>query len=120
MSCCFFSFQQWKIIVALTIAAQAASDRMSNQLPPNKYHEFLDTTFEMLPTGNANEALLNRLQQLADSYPIYVTLTTAQKLFNVDGQQQSYALIIRDKQASQNIPDFRSTNLSSGLRVLQI
>lgn len=110
-------FQQLPIIMALTIAAPAACDKMSsNQLPSNNpsYHKFLDTAFKMLPNSNSNadDALLNRLQKLADTYPTYVTLTTAQKLFNVDGQQQSYALIIQDKQTTQNIPDFKRTVIS--------
>lgn len=109
-------FQQLPIIMALTIAAPAASDKMSsNQLPSNNltYHKFLETGFEMLPNSNADDALLNRLQKLVDAYPTYVTLATAENLFNVDGQQQSYALIIEEKQAAQDIPDFERTDTSS-------
>ena len=109
------SLQQWPIIMAF---AQAASDRTSSaqQLPLTpSFHKFHDAAFELLPSRSGSDAILNRLQQLANAYPTYVTLTTTQKLFGLDdGQQQhSYAVIIQDKQATQDIQDHRRTDVSS-------
>lgn len=109
------SLQQWPIIMAF---AQAASDRTSSaqQLPLTpSFHKFHDAAFELLPSRSGSDAILNRLQQLANAYPTYVTLTTTQKLFGLDdGQQQhSYAVIIQDKQATQDIQDHKRTDVSS-------
>ena len=105
----------WPIITALifilarTVSFSAGQHNTLLSLTPS-YHKFQDepstrsvddSTFDnSLSSSSSNsDAILNRLQQLADAYPTYVTLTTTQDLFGEGGQQQhSYALIIQDKQ----------------------
>ena len=112
--------------MALSIFVQVASIRASApQLPPltPSYHKFdpqkIDAAFGMLPStssggsGGSSDAILNRLHQLADAYPAFVTLTTTQKLVGVDGQHHSYALIIQDKQGTQDKQDHRRIDVSS-------
>jgi hypothetical protein len=113
--------RQWPTIMALSssIVSQAAVSVIgasaAQLLPPltPSYHKFHDTpntleidaAFDMLPNSGSNDAILNRLQQLANAYPAFVTMTTTQKLFGVDGQD-SYALIIQDKQDHRHNTDF--------------
>ena len=112
------SLQQWPIIMTF---AQAARTSSAQQLPLTpSFHKFHDAAFELLPSSSGgSDAILNRLQQLADAYPTYVTLTTTQKLYGLDdGQQQhSYAVIIQDKQATQDIQDHKRTDVSSSAQL---
>ena len=94
----------------------------SAQLPPltPSYHKFNDAINTIDPNsgGASSDAILNRLQQLADAYPAFVTLTTTQKLFGVDGED-SYALIIQDKQGTQNKQDPTRTDVSAQLELVE-
>ena len=106
----------WPIITALifilarTVSFAAGQHNTLLSLTPS-YHKFhdepntrsadestFDNSFSSSSSSNG-DTILNRLHQLADTYPTYVTLTTTQDLFGEGGQQQhSYALIIQDKQ----------------------
>ena len=109
----------WPIITALifilarTVSFSAGQHITLLSLTPS-YHKFQDepstrsvddSTFSSSSSSNS-DAILNRLHQLADAYPTYVTLTTTQDLFGESGQQQhSYALIIQDKQRGRRNND---------------
>lgn len=113
----------WPIITALifilarTVSFSAAGQHNTLLSLTPSYHKFQDepstrsvddSTFDnSLSISSSNsDAMLNRLHQLADAYPTYVTLTTTQNLFGEGGQQQhSYALIIQDKQRGRRHND---------------
>ena len=112
----------WPIITALifilarTVSFSAGQHNTLFSLTPS-YHKFHDepSTRSVDDSSSSNsDAVLNRLHQLADTYPNYVTLTTTQDLFGEGGQQQhSYALIIQDKQRGHRHNDAVDVSFTS-------
>ena len=95
--------------MTLSIVAQADIVRTLGRIQYHKFHTqhtsgTKASSDDIMPSSRDDNYVLNRLQQLVDSYPAYVTLTSTQKLFG-DDERDSYALIIQDKQAFQDAQD---------------